>query len=472
MAAYTHLNEGNFEKLLKALQDKNLTLKPSAFKENSFKDYDLKTNLELMLSACDLNYIGMISSNFKTNYYVTKVYCEDDQDYSGDYYWDCIEDAIASALIQYDYNTNNLVSVRVENGKIFFSDVNDENIAEISVINNETYRYYDEKLTKQVNSAFKGLLISDSPESLSNKLRKFSGLRKINFPKTLYIPSDLPVLRSINNFVFVFKNVLDRFVEEDVKLSMAQELFVAYFQTCSWHQLKKNEKEASPIPFAYYSKNNKTGEEVELYFSDHASGLYHLNKMLSKDESEAFHNGDFLFSNTMRGMSDSWMHELSECSIYKDTCLRPEPLDYKKTRAYKLSSQLRDIIDKIITQIRGGELSGFSATIDNYEPDGSVASGLIARNRFYLLETDDGTYKIAKEDGNFDVTSCDYETARIKETKKYVVIYSNTTKERITIEKEWPDAYRKISLSLGITSEGSDFEMLDAEKCWNVYNNI
>ena len=438
MESLTHIKLGNFKKLLKELERRNITFKPSAFKENEFRSFNLETSLEIILTGPDLNYIGMVSSNRKTDYFITDVQSEYNDDYSGPHQWDCIEDAISSALIQYDYCPSNLATVEIRDGKIYFSDEQGENVAEISVIDESSYFDYEDKFTKQVHSKFKGLLISEKPDDLKDKLRKFSGLKKLSFSKIHYMPYDLPILRSINNFVFCFREMLNKFIEEDISISMAQELFVIYFQTCPWHQLKRNEKETYALPFVYTHRNEITGKCSYLYFRDHASGIYHLNKMLAKDNELNFNNADFLHSNSFCCYTDNSRHTLDEFTIDKDTALRSEPLDFKKTRAYKKSTKLREVIEIIISQYKNGNLEDTVVDIPCYEPEGSMASGWFDRTRLFILKRNDKLI-IAKENKEFELFECDYDTAKMKEDKDKdkVMIYSSAKNQEIVIEKFW-----------------------------------
>lgn len=466
----THLKLGNFNKLLSALENKKLNLIPSALEESKFRKFNLENSLEFMLSGSDLNYIGMVSANHKTDYFVTKVKSEYNEDYSGHHKWDSIEQAIASALIQYDFSPNNLTSVVVKDGKIFFSDEEGENTAEINIINKYSYSDYEEKFTRQVHSKLKGLSISEDYQEMPKKLKKFSGLKKLYFSKIYYMPSNLPLLRSINNFVFYFQQILNKFIKENVTLSMAQEFFVDYYQTCSWHELKRNEKEASVMPFVY--QNNNSEEVKELYFKDHASGIYHLNKMLSRDNRNEFRNADFLHSNRMHCMNGDSYYSLDEFSIFKDAALRQHPLCLEKTRAYNNSLKLKVVIDQIILDYNNGKLQELSSAIESYEPEGSLASGWFDHNMIFLLDNEDGKLKIAKENKEFNLIECDYDSAKIKKVGDEIIIYSDQTNEVIVIDKVWSNTLMNISENLGLSSRSSDIEKLNKDDCWDIYNNI
>lgn len=154
----------------------------------------------------------------------------------------------------------------------------------------------DPLMVQRVEKAFKGLTTLTPRDQAKKKL---SSIRVLSDSYNLFCDDDyivdMDVNRSfgihnihINNFVSVFKDLLNKMCLTPVSTSQSQELFVAYFNLPSWHFVSQTEKSLAASPYVVtYTQNGETKTHfVKSYqhavaFADKlSSALNHKMKLL------------------------------------------------------------------------------------------------------------------------------------------------------------------------------------------------
>lgn len=117
----------------------------------------------------------------------------------------------------------------------------------------------DEKRSKKIENAFKGLTNISSLDKINKKFKSFDLLRDNSEEFNLYTKNEGPVgkitgnsspyMDNLNNYVAVFKEIMSLYMLDcHISLSQAQELFAVYFKSKNWNYLAQNEKKHSITP--------------------------------------------------------------------------------------------------------------------------------------------------------------------------------------------------------------------------------
>ena len=170
-----------------------------------------------------------------------------------------------------------------------FSDSNQTIV--INKIKDSEWHLIDSNISRKIKTVFKGIHSKSHKDKVVRKFKKINKLINStdyygNYFDDNYIretnchsPKEIYSLE-LNNFVAVFKEVMEHLCEQSLSLSLCQELFSSYFEIDSWHIVSQAEKNETITP---YSIDYNIGGAYKQFLVKDFSDAMAIYLELSKD---------------------------------------------------------------------------------------------------------------------------------------------------------------------------------------------
>jgi hypothetical protein len=278
----------SFTALLNKLTEMKITLSKKAFEVSTNKDehmYEstfLNDYLTFSYDTYDYFYLDAISNNKSWEYYYTETFdCHGIMEQK-------ITSSFEEAYLNVSCEFDDIEEVRKEgNLTLLFS--GETQVATISKLSKSDYSFIDNKLTKRFEKAFKGITYASSNKDIASKLKQFSGISasKINlstnnFPDINHETTNTLFQPLVSNYVLQMKNTINRFSEQPITLSQAQELFLSYFCIDNWHALIKNEKSNQYSPYTIIIRDENCAKIETFFAKNYAESLVLVDMLMRK----------------------------------------------------------------------------------------------------------------------------------------------------------------------------------------------
>lgn len=302
-------NPAKITDLVRTLDKHNIALQPHALivdedASGIFEVCPLHDAFIFCLENREENYIQALKNNFSKDLFLNNTMDED-----GLLHYPLVATPMAAlstainiaAENQFDEQDMSYASLTDTTLRFEFGDQN----VDFTRINKTDITPTSPSLIKRAQKAMKGVHMGMSSAAIAKRLSAIEGFEEqtiamgYGFGKGTnnhQKPMDL----SLNNFVSIFRDIINRFAVEAISLSQARAIFCDYYQIKNWHQIKHTEDKGiipAVVSEGIYSEDSDSYTGVKhLVFENVAAAVAFVGKKMKS------HTDNFTVRHTMDGL--------------------------------------------------------------------------------------------------------------------------------------------------------------------------